>query len=135
MDARRTPQSPGLPADKALTASTSPPRARRSTSATEVTVACAGPSASSDSADSDYVSVSDSEPAQQAAVPAAGDSSSSKSGLPLQLERVPQCAESRRQPRALLRWLAKLLIRGEEMVTSCFDEVEPWLKWKVYDAL
>ena len=127
MDARRTPRSPGLPADKALT--------RAGTSATEVTVACAGPSASSDSADSDYVSVSDSEPAQQAAVPAAGDSSSSKSGLPLQLERVPQCSGSRRQPRALLRWLAKLLIRGEEMVTSCFDELEPWLKWKVYDAL
>ena len=81
----------------------------------------------------------DSKPTQQAAVPAAGDSSGSKSALPLQLEKVPQCAGSRRRPRVLLRWLAKLLVRGEELLThvltSCFDELEPWVKWKVYDAL
>ena len=61
------------------------------------------------------------------------EDSGSKSALPLQLERVPHCAGSRRYPLALLRWLAKLLVRGEELLTNCLDEFEPWLKWKVYD--
>ena len=120
MDARRTPRSPGLPADKAST--------RAGTSATETVTTespCAGPSALSDTADS--------EPAQQAAVPV--EDSGSRSARPLQLERVP--AGSRRYPLALLRWLAKLLVRGEELLTklltNCLDEFEPWLKWKVYD--
>ena len=81
----------------------------------------------------------DSDPAQQAAVPV--EDSGSKSALPLQLERVPHCAWSRRYPLALLRWLAELLVRGEELLTklltklltNCLDELEPWLKWKVYD--
>ena len=79
----------------------------------------------------------DSDPAQQAAVPV--EDSGSKSALPLQLERVPHCAWSRRYPLALLRWLAELLVRGEELLTklltklltNCLDELEPWLKWKV----
>ena len=65
------------------------------------------------------------------------EDSGSKSALPLQLERVPHCAWSRRYPLALLRWLAELLVRGEELLTklltNCLDELEPWLKWKVYD--
>ena len=76
----------------------------------------------------------DSEPAQQAAVPV--EDSGSRSARPLQLERVP--AGSRRYPLALLRWLAELLVRGEELLTklltNCLDEFEPWLKWKVYDC-
>ena len=121
MDARRTPRSPGLPADKAST--------RAGTSATQTVTEspCAGPSALSNTADS--------EPAEQAVVPV--EDSGSKSALPLQLERVPHCAGSRRYPLALLRWLAELLVRGEELLTklltNCLDEFEPWLKWKVYD--
>ena len=68
------------------------------------------------------------------------EDSGSKSALPLQLERVPHCEKisgSRRYPLALLRWLAELLVRGEELLTklltNCLDEFEPWLKWKVYD--
>ena len=117
MDARKTPQSPGLPVDESPGIRPSTKASTRAgNSAIEVTDACA----LRDSAHSD--------PAQQAAVPV-GDSSGSRSASPLQLERVPQCAWGRpRHPLALLRWLAELLTK---LLTSCVDELEPWLKWKV----